>query len=167
MELIVVLVILAILAAILIPALLGYIDKAREKQITTDANAAYTALQSQLDELYGTATVGMAAQGTVSATDIYNLAGIKNTFSIGYQTKTAYDSKKTTLDKTNFEVGYFVFQENGKVAILLADGSWHTQKATDTDISAATDAIAITDAVSGQAAAASGSGKYTASTHTA
>ena len=40
-EMIVVLVIIAILAAITIPALLKYIDKAREKQIVIDARTAY------------------------------------------------------------------------------------------------------------------------------
>ena len=51
-ELIVVLVILAILAAILIPALIGYIDKAREKKDLAKARACYDAAQSALVELY-------------------------------------------------------------------------------------------------------------------
>ncbi|MBR4341627.1 MAG: type II secretion system protein [Lachnospiraceae bacterium] len=53
-ELIVVLVILAILAAVLIPALLGYIDEAKKKQDVIDAKACFTAVQSQLAITYGT-----------------------------------------------------------------------------------------------------------------
>ena len=52
-ELIVVLVILAILAAIIVPALLGYIDKAREKQDIIEAKACITAAQAVLSEEYG------------------------------------------------------------------------------------------------------------------
>ncbi len=51
-ELIVVIVILAILAAILIPALLGYIDKAKQQQYILDAKNCITATQTKLAELY-------------------------------------------------------------------------------------------------------------------
>ena len=52
-ELIVVLVILAILAAMLIPALLGYIDRAKEKQTILDARNCLQAAQAELAALYG------------------------------------------------------------------------------------------------------------------
>ena len=52
-EFIVVLVILAILAAILVPALLGYIDRAREKQYVLNAKSYMTAAQAELSSLYG------------------------------------------------------------------------------------------------------------------
>ena len=51
-ELIVVLVILAILAAILIPALLGWIDRAKEKKNLLNAKNCLTAIQVQLTERY-------------------------------------------------------------------------------------------------------------------
>ena len=51
-EMIVVLVIIAILAAITIPALLKYIDKAREKQIVIDARTAYLAAETAVSEAY-------------------------------------------------------------------------------------------------------------------
>lgn len=51
-ELIVVLVILSILAAILIPALLSYIDEAKKKQNIIDAKAYMTAIQSSLSDSY-------------------------------------------------------------------------------------------------------------------
>ncbi|SEQ10754.1 prepilin-type N-terminal cleavage/methylation domain-containing protein [Lachnospiraceae bacterium NE2001] len=52
-ELIVVLVILAILAAILTPALLGYIDKARDRKDVIAAKTLLDAAQAELVELYG------------------------------------------------------------------------------------------------------------------
>ena len=53
-EMIVVLVIIAILAAITIPALLKYIDKARDKQILIDTRAICMATQSVMTEAYAT-----------------------------------------------------------------------------------------------------------------
>ena len=47
-----VLVILAILAAILVPALLGWIDNAKEKQYVLDARNVYLATQAAIDEVY-------------------------------------------------------------------------------------------------------------------
>lgn len=52
MELIVVLTILAILAALLIPALTGYIKKAKEKAIITEATDVWKASQAALSECY-------------------------------------------------------------------------------------------------------------------
>lgn len=51
-ELIVVIVILAILAAILVPALLGYIDKAKGQQIVLNGKSVLTAAQADLSSAY-------------------------------------------------------------------------------------------------------------------
>ena len=51
-ELIIVLVILAVLAAILVPALLGFVDKAKSKQSALDAKTIYEATQVYIDEEY-------------------------------------------------------------------------------------------------------------------
>lgn len=51
-ELIVVLAILAILAAMLVPALTGYIDKANEKKVITTARQYYVAAQTVVSEAY-------------------------------------------------------------------------------------------------------------------
>ncbi len=51
-ELIVVLVILAILTAMLVPALLGYIDRAREGKYNEEIHSIYTAAQAVADEQY-------------------------------------------------------------------------------------------------------------------
>lgn len=51
-ELIVVLLILAILAAILVPALLGYIDDSKSKKDLLYAKSCYTIIQTELTKLY-------------------------------------------------------------------------------------------------------------------
>ena len=55
-ELIVVLAILAILAAMLVPALTGYIDKANEKKILATARQYYVASQTVVSEAYANDT---------------------------------------------------------------------------------------------------------------
>ncbi|MBR6256843.1 MAG: type II secretion system protein [Lachnospiraceae bacterium] len=60
-ELIVVLVILAIMAAILIPQLLGWIDEAKNKGDVITARNTITATQAKLTELYAFAREGQAA----------------------------------------------------------------------------------------------------------
>ena len=62
-ELIVVLAILAVLAGLLVPALTGYIDKAKKSKYMLDAKQCMTAFQAELVELY--------AQG-ISPTSINN-----------------------------------------------------------------------------------------------
>lgn len=56
-ELIVVLVILAIMAAFLIPTLTGYIDKARQKQLIIQTRQAVMAAQTLFDEVYGSSSI--------------------------------------------------------------------------------------------------------------
>ncbi len=52
-ELIVVLVILAILAAILVPSMISWIDEANRKSIITEARSAYVATQTVASQIYG------------------------------------------------------------------------------------------------------------------
>ena len=52
-ELIVVLVILAILASLLIPALTGYIDRARRNQVVAETRMLHEAVQTVASEAYG------------------------------------------------------------------------------------------------------------------
>lgn len=52
-ELSVVLVILAILAAFLVPTLLGYIDKTKKQMIINEAQDVWVASQAALTECYG------------------------------------------------------------------------------------------------------------------
>lgn len=66
-ELIVVIVILAILAAILVPALLGYIDRAKGSQIILNAKSCYTAAQAEASTAYATAKSGQSLKDKLNA----------------------------------------------------------------------------------------------------
>ena len=73
-ELIVVLVILAVLTALLVPALTGYIDKAKRTQVIAETRMLKMAIQTEVSELYGSAdwqTYAQAAHGisTIAAKD--------------------------------------------------------------------------------------------------
>lgn len=67
-ELIVVIVILAILAAILVPSLLGWIDKSRESKYLLDARNAVMATQSVLVENYASASLDESDAGNTFLT---------------------------------------------------------------------------------------------------
>lgn len=72
-ELLVVLVILAIVAAIAVPTMLGFTDSAREKEYTSDAEAAKKAAQSALNDIYNDASNQLTPS---KRTDIASIAGL-------------------------------------------------------------------------------------------
>ena len=90
-ELIVVLVILALLAAILVPALLGYIDKAKKEKNYQAAQEVHTAVQALATESYGKGD----AKHTMSLDDIKNLAGIDDLAEVIVQWKSTDNNTKT------------------------------------------------------------------------
>lgn len=100
-ELIVVLVIIAILAAMLIPALTGYIDKAKDKDIIAETRSAVMATQTLVDEEYAGAAVGSDVQvgkGNVTVANITKLAEIDGT--INETEVKITDGKVTKLEYT-------------------------------------------------------------------
>jgi prepilin-type N-terminal cleavage/methylation domain-containing protein len=84
-ELIVVLVILAVMAAMLVPALTGYIDEARKKKDYNAASEVLTAAQAVVAEYYGgdsTPTVAEAKDYVDNnSARISQLAGVQATVS--------------------------------------------------------------------------------------
>ena len=124
-ELIVVLVILAILAAILVPTLLGYIEKAKQKQVTTDASACLTAVQSLADEAYGAYNGTDTKTSAISATKVKDLTQITTSFSFSVTSWFGSDSAA----KSYYQVKGFTFTENGYTATWSnTDGSWKVAK---------------------------------------
>ncbi len=104
-EVIVVLVILAILAAILIPSLTGYIDKANQKVVVAECRAAVLAAQTLASEAYGT---NKTASPTIATADVETLAELaKDTVkSVTFDTGAA-----TTAGK--FKVTQLVYTHGG------------------------------------------------------
>lgn len=81
-ELIVVLVILGILAAIMVPALLGWIDKAKNQDAILECRAVVQAAQGQVAEEYGKNSVSKEGlENTINSTDA--IAKILETADVG------------------------------------------------------------------------------------
>ena len=114
-ELIVVIVILAILAAILVPALLGYIDRAKEQQIVLNAKSALTAAQAEMSSQY--------AKGKepkdVNKQSILDTADIPKCTYLEIGCKAAYNSSNVTHDA--YTIVYVKYTEGGKT--IIYDGS--------------------------------------------
>lgn len=123
-ELIVVLVILAILAAIMIPALTGWIDKAREKQVLLDARNVEMAAQAGLYEAY--AADSKFAAGTVpslnESTTMYNL-GAYITSVCGKEWDDADGFKSTVKWDSKGNIEEFEYTSKGQTA-TFSGGAW-------------------------------------------
>lgn len=135
-ELIVVLAILAILAAMLVPALTGYIDKANEKKVIATARQYYVAAQTVVSEAYAN---GDEIKGiTVSISD--NKIGQLSSIQIGNDTdETPEDNKYfqsflnlaeltddtiyINLMSDNKTVNYFYVKIGNKL-VALSNGEW-------------------------------------------
>ena len=93
-ELIVVLVILSILAAMLAPTMTGYIDKAKEKKVEAKLHQVVVAAQTLADEAYA---LGDETYDTVTLDDIAELAELKD----------GEDNlKEVIIEKTTGKVAY-------------------------------------------------------------
>ena len=121
-EMIVVLVIIAILAAITIPALLKYIDKAKDKQIIINARTAYLAAETAASEAYGagvTVSTGSAIKfdkdgnknsTPTSISEVANNASELTGITKAYDCTVAVDSK--------WKITKVTFSQDGKTVEL-------------------------------------------------
>lgn len=124
-ELIVVLVIIAILAAMLIPALTGYIDKAKNKSIIAETRSAVMAAQTLIDEKYGKTDVGEGVKETeITVKDIAELAEVDAT-KISNFTLNEAGTKVATLTYTD---GKKVCTYNPAKKSSNSDGAYHVSK---------------------------------------
>jgi len=132
-EIIVVLVILAILAAAMIPALTGYIDKAKERTVIAEARNVLTAAQTLASEEYGlhgmdstpddNTLTGLSAKWVESKkADIFDLCDIGKTSTAKIENVALNKAKITKFDYTTadgtYTVSYngteFTVKNNGK-----------------------------------------------------
>ncbi len=139
-ELIVVLVILAILATILVPALLGYIDKAKDSQDMLAAKNVLTAAQTKMTEAYADGTVVQEIDGatmlkgldvilvdTAFAADILNTADDKPYMAIvGTGSYDTYGKSSDLSQKHKAYTVYFVayWKDKNSDPIFFNGSSW-------------------------------------------
>ena len=127
-ELIVVLVILAILAAIMIPAMSGWIDRAKQRQVQLEARNVELAAQSGLYEAYANADTFTGGHNTYKGTsatgdaDTYNLQNyIDEICGDGWEDKTTLCSI-TWSDKA--VITEFKYTSNGIAATYTPTAGW-------------------------------------------
>ncbi|MDD5843163.1 MAG: type II secretion system protein, partial [Solobacterium sp.] len=78
-ELIVVLAILAVLSAIMVPSLTGYIDKAKNAQLLSIARSVYTAAQIEVSEAYARGPLEVrSATNKTDSPAVGNFPSIRN-----------------------------------------------------------------------------------------
>jgi len=132
-ELIVVLVILAILAAALVPSLLGYIDRARESKYFEEGHAIYTALQVVEDEQYAKGANPLTKVEAANADVLKEVNAMVDPSVL----KTATITTKATGGKTHADytitglVIEFTSQDGSNVKLTMADGTWTQNTATE------------------------------------
>ncbi len=109
-EIIVVLVILAILAAAMIPALTGYIEKAKNKTMVAEARNALTAVQTLASEAYGMGKAwGTAPYTEGEAKDLSEVNGTISGVEFGTKNKVS----KMVYTVTSGDETYTITYENG------------------------------------------------------
>ena len=122
-EVIVVLVILAILMAIAIPALTGYIDKAKEKSAIADTRIIATALQAIVNESYGSGAIiydWVDVGGKVRIKGAYAAEG--TLYSEKTYLQTVNELTGSNYTKANFgNNGRFFFDKNSKGTATLIE----------------------------------------------
>lgn len=124
-ELIVVLVIIAILAAMLIPALTGYIDKAKNKSIIAETRSAVMAAQTLIDEEYGKTDVGEGVAVTkITKEKIAELAEVDPNKISGF----ALNTKGTKVATLTYTDGKKVCTYNPDNKSNNSDGAYDVSK---------------------------------------
>lgn len=124
-ELIVVLTILAILAALLIPALTGYIDKAKKDQVIAETRSILSAVQTEVVTMYATddwnSLGSLSIIASKDGTDQYNsLSSKKETLISRYDDIVSLSEVPSLQDSGK---GRFtcIVNQNGKVSLIIYD----------------------------------------------
>ena len=123
-ELIVVLTILAILAALLIPALTGYIEKAKKDKVIAETRMLHEAVQTITSELYAGSTQWKAPSGAITlASSSGNSVSAFFSALAGVNLKDCYDEtvKLSEVPSLQDGSGHFlaIINGNGKVHSII------------------------------------------------
>lgn len=129
-ELIVVLVILALLAAILVPALLGYIDKAKKEKNYQAAQEVHTAVQALATESYGKGD----STPTMTLADIKSLASIEDLEEVNVQWKNTASNEKTKFQVEAMSVKFTSDSSPVYYTYKLRDSKYSWQSETTNSI---------------------------------
>lgn len=113
-EVIVVLVILAILAAVLIPTMVGYIDKANQKTILAEARSVLLAAQTIESELYAEEDTLNETEDTELLKRVTDLAGVA-------------EGSVSGIKASNGKVTEITYKKGGRVA-TYNDSNWTVTK---------------------------------------
>lgn len=123
-ELIVVLVILAILAAIMIPSLVGWIDKAREKETVLTARNAELAAQSIVLEYYAQTKTGASKDGAITYASDNNYKLVKDIAKYDDS-----DSIKIADLNTDYTIKEFYYYDaSAKLLATYENNAWVIEK---------------------------------------
>ncbi len=153
-ELVVVLVVLALLAALISPALLGYIDRANRESETDNAKAVFNALTSRLTALYDQGIMpnqefhGMTNNGTAGflwredwTGDVLYNSGIKQkpyicAYFTGNLTEGAGSGSYLGSGLSGLKKGYTVYafiyvEKQDSEPVIYYDGDWESTSLKD------------------------------------
>ena len=122
-ELIVVLTILAILAALLIPALTGYIEKAKKDKVIAETRMLHEAVQTVTSELYAGSTQWKASSGAITLASSSGNPVLASNGLAGVNLKDSYKEtvKLSEVPSLQDGSGHFlaVINGNGKVHSII------------------------------------------------
>ena len=114
-ELIVVLTILAILAALLIPALTGYIEKAKKDKVIAETRMLHEAVQTVTSELYAGSTQWKASSGAITLASFSGNPAPYSNGLAGVNLKDSYNEtvKLSEVPSLQDGSGHFLALNNG------------------------------------------------------
>jgi type II secretory pathway pseudopilin PulG len=117
---------LAILAAILVPALLGYIDRAKQQQIVLNAKSCLTAAQAEMSSMYSKDETKGQGDATNKFTDDENSRILKTADVDGGTCQglvVGCEEWRKAGVRTGYKITYVEYKESGK-AIYYDGKSW-------------------------------------------
>jgi prepilin-type N-terminal cleavage/methylation domain-containing protein len=134
-ELIVVIVILGILAAILVPSLLKWIDKARQTQVQADAYNVYTTVQQVVAQEYAKSnpTWSNVCPAVISEESGIDVGGTDGTKKATIEVEVARTSTKTGANVSVTKFIYYDIKSDTAFIYNMGTSSWETAINGDTN----------------------------------